>query len=171
MIFLLIALILTISSSKQLFNFYMNVPLEENVLMFSNIFCGVCLIIAAIYKLNIERSLSIESQQSDEDLYLNKLERKYYNASYYVLFASVVSFLTFTICFILLRESNPKVVLIAFVLSILSLCCFFVPGQKMMELTLPNYKIPDANSKETIADTLCLLLLPLTSFFHQKSSC
>ena len=72
MILLLIALILTISSSKQLFNFYMNISLEENLLMFSNIFCGVCLIVAAIYKLYIERSLSVESQQSDEDLYLNK---------------------------------------------------------------------------------------------------
>ena len=154
MILLLIALILTISSSKQLFNFYMNISLEENLLMFSNIFCGVCLIVVAIYKLYIERSLSVESQQSDEDLYLNKLERKSYNASYYVLIASVVSFLTFTIGFILLRESNPKVVLMAVVLSIISFCCFFVPGQKMMELTLPNYKITDVNSKDPIADTL-----------------
>ena len=58
-----------------------------------------------------------------------------------------------TIGFILFRDSNPKIVLVAFILGLTSLC-FFAPGQKMMELTHPNFKLPDPKSKDPVADTL-----------------
>ena len=153
MIFLFIVLGMTIYSFVQFLNGYVNVSLEENLLMISNVVCGVLLMIASAYKLIIERSLSKEVLAIDEDLYLNNLERKSYTASYYVQSACVLSFMVVTIGFILFRDSNPKIVLVAFILGLLALC-FFAPGQKMMELTHPNFKIPDRKSKDPVADTL-----------------
>ena len=93
MIFLLFVLGMTIYSSIQLLNGYVNVPLEENLLMICNVVCGVLLVTASAYKLTIERSLSKEVLAIDEDLYLNNLERKSYTASYYVQSACVLSFM------------------------------------------------------------------------------
>lgn len=154
MIFLVMMFALTIYSGKMLWNGFENVPLEENLLMISNVVCCALLLIAAAYKYYIERSLSNEVLPIDEDLLLNKLERKSYTASYYVQSACVLSFMAFTIGFILSRESNPKIVLVAFVLCLLAAFGFFVPGQKMTELTHPNYKFPDPKSKDPVANTL-----------------
>ena len=151
MIFLFFVIGMTIYSFVQLLNGYVSVPLEENLLMICNVICSVLLMIAAAYKLTIERSLSKEILATDEDLYLNNLEIKSYTASYYVQSAFVLSFMAFTIGFILFRDSNPNIVLAAFILGLL---CFFAPGQKMMELTHPNFKLPDPKSKDPVADTL-----------------
>lgn len=153
MILFIISALITFYSAQLLWHSYTLASIEEISLLVCNIICGLFLMIAARYKRTIERSLSNAATNIDEDLYYNTLERKTYHASYYVQSAVVLSFLGFTTGFIFFRDSNPKLVLIAFVLCFLALF-FFLPNPKMMTLTYPHYKIPDPKSKDPVADTL-----------------
>lgn len=149
MIRLVIFCSITFYSIQQFFNGYANAPLHETLLIISNIICGTCLLITAVYSLYIERALKKEVTHVDEDIYFNQLERRSYNASYFACTAFVIAFITLVIGFILVRDSHPMIVLLAFILWTGSL---FSANFKMFEFLFPNYKIPDR--KDTVIDTL-----------------
>lgn len=151
MIRLAIFLTITFYSIQQLFNGYASAPLYENLLIISNIICGTCLLIAAIYSLYLERAVKKVVTHVDEDIYFNQLERRSYNASYFACTAFVIALITLVIGFILVRDSNPTIALTSFLLCTVSL---FSINLKNLEFLYPNMKFPDPNSKDTVVDTL-----------------
>ena len=153
MIALLLVCGITIYNLQLLVSGLSELSLSENALIASNIICGICLIVVAAYSIYIERALSSEISAVDEDVFFNRLERKSYTASYFYQSALVFCFMTFTIGFILVRESNPEIPFVALILSLIALF-FFIPKNNMVELIYPNFKIPDKNSKDPIAESL-----------------
>ena len=153
MIALLLVCGITIYNLQLFVSGLSELSLSENALIASNIICGICLSIVAAYSIYIERALSSDISAVDEDVFYNRLERKSYTASYFYQSALVFCFMTFTIGFILVRESNPEIPFVALILSLIALL-FIFPKNNMVELTHPNFKIPDRNSKDLIAESL-----------------
>ena len=153
MIALLLVCGITIYNLQLFVSGLSELSLSENALIASNIICGICLIVVAAYSIYIERALSSEISAVDEDVFYNRLERKSYTASYFYQSALVFCFMTLTIGFILVRESNPEIPFVALILSLIALL-FIFPKNNMVELTHPNFKIPDRNSKDPIAESL-----------------
>lgn len=153
MIALLLVCGITIYNLQLFISGLSELSLSENALIASNIICGICLIVVAAYSIYIERALSSEISAVDEDVFYNRLERKSYTASYFYQSALVFCFMTLTIGFILVRDSNPEIPFVALILSLIALF-FFIPSKKMLNLTYPNFKMPDKNSKGPFTEAL-----------------
>ncbi|WP_107840702.1 DUF3169 family protein [Metasolibacillus meyeri] len=118
---------------------------EANVLMLVNIIGVLALIIAELYYRKVGHGLQLTVDVEQEDNHLTKLESIAYSAMCYQQVALCLGFSVLVIGFILLRESNPQIVLMGFIIILLSL--FLMPNKKIMNLTNPNFTLPNPHSK------------------------
>ncbi|MER1957016.1 MAG: DUF3169 family protein [Solibacillus sp.] len=153
MILLTIAIILAFFCTRQLWTSYDFASLQEIVFLCGNLVSSVFLVIAGIYYVYITRGLKKNKEIDDEDYVLNTLERKMYHASYFVLTALIIGFISVATGFMYFRNDQPEIVLFSFIITMFSLF-FFISNSKVDSLTFPNFKAPDPQSKTPIADTL-----------------
>ncbi|MFC7688218.1 DUF3169 family protein [Ureibacillus sp. GCM10028918] len=120
--------------------------LEENILFTVNLLIVFCLIMAR-FKINkaIRGSL-LEVKSEDEDDHQVELERKAYSATVYIQVAFSLATVATLVGFILLRDSQPSIVLVSFILMAISFLSLF-PSDKITKITNPTFKMPDPASK------------------------
>ena len=94
MILLTIATILALFCTRQLWNSFDFATSQEIVFLSGNLVSSVFLVIAGIYYVYITRGLKKHKDAEDEDYVLNTLERKMYHASYFVLTALMIGFIS-----------------------------------------------------------------------------
>ena len=153
MILLTIALILAFFCTRQLWNSFDFASAQEIVLLCCNVVSSLFLVIAAIYSFYITRELKKNKVMDDEDYVLNTLERKVYHASYFILTALIIAFISTATGFMYFRDTHPDMVGLSIAITVFAFL-FFIPNSKMTALTFPNYKIPDRHSKTPVEDTL-----------------
>lgn len=152
MILLVIAAVMSYFNFQQLFTFD-NATMYEYSFIICNVVCSLSLIVAALYKMYIERALSKQVSLDDEDATLNKYERKFYTVSFFCILAAVLSFVTLIVSFIVIRDSNPDIAWNTVLLFIISLFSFST-GPKTSELVFPNPNDMLAKPAKSVEETL-----------------
>lgn len=152
MILLGIAAVMSYFNLQQLFTLN-SATMYEYSFVICNIVCSLSLLVAALYKLHIERALSKQISLEDEDATLNKYERKFYKVSFFCILAAVLSLVTLIVSFISIRDSNPDIVWNTCLLFMISLFSFFA-GQKTSDLIFPNSNELLAKPAKSVEETL-----------------
>lgn len=119
---------------------------EANLLMISNLAVILCLIFARFNVNKAEEGSLKEVDMEMEDVHQVSLERTAYNAATYVHTAFSLSFTSNLVGFILLRDTQPVIVLWSLILTGISIISLF-PSEKIVRITNPNFKFPDPQSK------------------------
>ena len=153
MILVTIALILAFFCTRHLWNSFDFASAQEIVLLCCNVVSSLFLVIAAIYSFYIARGLKNNKVMDDEDYALNTLERNMYHASYFVITALIIAFISTATGFMYFRDTHPEIVCFSLVNCLFSFL-FFFPNHQINALIYPNYKIPDRHSKTPVEDTL-----------------
>lgn len=116
-----------------------------NMIFMANMICLLCLIIANMYRIFIQVKGKKQVDFEDEDEWRILLERATYTAFSWIQVAFSISFVAVLTGFMLLRDSNPKVVLYALVLFMSSLLTLVIVTY-LMRFTHPEFKLPDPKS-------------------------
>lgn len=152
MILLIISVVMSYVSFQQLFSIN-DLTLYEYSFVACNIACSLCLMLVALCKLYVERALANPISVEDEDATLNKLERRLYVATFFIICAIVLSFITVVISFIVVRNTHPEIAWIAIVLMIISLFSF-ATGPKTTDMIYPNANLMFTKQVKTVTETL-----------------
>ena len=81
-----------------------------------------------------------------EDIHQVTLERKAYTAATYIQIALSISFIALLVGFLLLRDTEPEIVLASGILMVVSFASLF-PSEKIVSITNPNFKFLTLNLK------------------------
>lgn len=119
---------------------------EANILMVSNLVVIICLILGRYNIWKTEQGSLMEVAMEIEDIHQVTLERKAYTAATYIQIALSVSFIALLVGFLLLRDTQPEIVLASGILMVFSFASLF-PSEKIVSITSPNFKFPDPQSK------------------------
>jgi|GEM_PF-2458774 len=119
---------------------------EGNILIVSNLAVIFCLILARLNIWKAEQGSLMEVSMEEEDSHQVSLERKAYTAATYIQIAMSISFTALLIGFLLLRDSQPVIVFASAILMVVSIASF-IPSEKIVKITNPNFKFPDPQSK------------------------
>lgn len=119
---------------------------ESNILMIANLVVVICLIVAHLNVWKTEQGSLMKRKVEVEDAHQIMLEKKAYTAATYIQIALSVSFIALLVGFLLLRDTQPKVVLASGILMMISFASLF-PSKKIISVTNPNFKLPDPQSK------------------------
>jgi hypothetical protein len=119
---------------------------EANILMVSNLVVIICLILGRYNIWKTEQGSLMEVAMEIEDIHQVTLERKAYIAATYIQIALSISFIALLVGFLLLRDTQPEIVLASGILMVFSFASLF-PSEKIVSITNPNFKFPDPQSK------------------------
>ncbi|WP_240510191.1 DUF3169 family protein [Virgibacillus profundi] len=119
---------------------------EANLLMISNLVVIICLIFARFNVHKAEQGSLMKVHMDIEDIHQVTLERIAYNAATYIQIALSLSFTATLVGFLLLRDTQPVIVLWSGILLLISFVSLF-PSEKIVSITNPNFKFPDPQSK------------------------
>lgn len=118
----------------------------ENILIVSNLVVIFSLILARFNIWKVEQGSFMEVSMEKEDIHQVSLERKAYTAAGFIQIALSISFTALLIGFLLLRDTQPAIVLASAILMIVSYVSL-IPSEKIVKITNPNFKFPDPQSK------------------------
>ena len=119
---------------------------EANILLIANLVAIICLILSRFNIWKAEQGSLMKVDKEIEDIHQVTLERKAYTAATYIQIALSISFIAFLVGFLLLRDTQPEIVLASGILMVLSFASLF-PSEKIVRITNPNFKFPDPQSK------------------------
>ncbi|KGR75782.1 DUF3169 family protein [Ureibacillus sinduriensis] len=120
--------------------------MDENLLIAVNLSVILCLMLARLNINKAVRGSKIEVEIEKEDEHLAEMERKAYSAAIYIQVAFSLATIATLVGFILLRESQPKIVLVSFLLMAVSFFSLF-PNENIIKITNPTFKMPHPKSK------------------------
>lgn len=120
--------------------------IDENLLFIVDLLVIFCLMLAR-FKINkaVQKS-KIEVEVEKEDKHLVETERTVYSAAVYIHVAFSLATIATLVGFILLRESQPDIVLVSFLLMAVSFFSLF-PNENIIHITNPTFRMPDSKSK------------------------
>lgn len=119
---------------------------EATTLMIANLVVILCLIAARLNVWKAVQGSLGEVDQKKEDIHQVILERKAYTAATYIQIALTLSFIALLTGFLLLRDTQPEIVLVSFILMVVSFVTL-IPSEKIVRITNPNFKFPNPQSK------------------------
>lgn len=117
-----------------------------NLLMSINLVVIACLILARFHIYKTEQGSQQVVVMEKEDLHQAALERRAYTAVAYIQIAFSVALISMLAGFMLLRDTEPKIVMASAILMIVSFASF-IPSEKIVRVTNPNFKFPNPSSK------------------------
>ncbi|MCM3587833.1 DUF3169 family protein [Mesobacillus maritimus] len=120
--------------------------LQANLLMISNLVVIICLMFARFNVHKAEKSSVIKVDIKVEDTHQVSLERMAYTALTSIQVALSLSFTASLVGFLLLRDTQPDIVLWSLILLVVSFLSLF-PSEKMIRITNPNFNFPNPQSK------------------------
>lgn len=130
----------------KLFSGFEHQLFEANLLMVSNLVVIICLMFARFNVHKAEKGSSIKVDKEVEDIHQVTLERIAYTAVTYIQIALSLSFTATLVGFLLLRDTQPVIVLYSIILLVVSFLSLF-PSEKIVSITNPNFKFPNPQSK------------------------
>src|SRR5699024_11799740 len=160
---LVVYIVIFLYGLYKLFFGFNNQLFEANILMISNLVIIICLIFA---RFNIQKVLQgrlMEVNVETEDTHQVTLERTAYTATTFIQIALSLSFIALLVGFLLLRDTQPVIVLWSAALMVVSFASLF-PSKEIVSVTNPTFKFPDRSEEHTSElqsrfELVCRLLL------------